>query len=527
MKRMLWLWLILAVVLGNACCVDSQQKPAQSESIPRTSEPAAPTAAPAAAAASTAKPTSEPIVLAGQAYRGDETALSLVLTAEEMPLLDRFSRLETLDLSGSACYAQILAYAQAHPQVRVVYTVDVEGQAVPSDAEELTRSALTDPGLLTYLPRLKSVTMSAPLPLAEAEALHAAAPQASLGGELTFAGLTVPLDAEALDLSAIAPEDVDDCRRAVALLPQLKQVELDPAEGESPWTLEEAGSLVVQYPDLLVQYTATVFGVTFSLTDEVVSFNRIDLKDQEAELRRILPYMAHVGRLDMEYCNIPDERMAELRSDFPAPKIVWRVFLKGRYHCRTDAIMIRFSNDSDGERLYDKDTHPLIYCNELKYVDLGHDKITDAYFTAYMPELEVLILAVGEITDISALKNCPKLEYLEIFTGHLTDISVLAELKNLKHLNMANNKISDITPLFELNLERLFLSRNPIPKEQIEAFRKRFPNCDVDSVLSNPTGGTWRKPGGRYTLLRKQLSYDNVSINTYSAFNQPWTPETP
>ena len=526
MKRLLWLWLLLAVVLGNACCDGAQQNPAQpvstqQGSIRHTSEPAAPTAAP------TVKPTSEPIVLAGQAYRGDEAALSVVLTAEEMPLLDRFSHLEALDLSGSACYAQILAYAQAHPQVRVVYTVDVEGQAVPFDAEELTLSALTDPGLLTYLPRLKSVAISAPLPLAEAEALHAAAPQASLGGELIFAGLTVPLDAETLDLSAVAPEDVDDCRRAVALLPQLKQVELDPAEGESPWTLEEAGSLVVRYPDLLVQYTATVFGVTFSLTDEVVSFNRIDLKDREAELRRILPYMAHVGRLDMEYCNIPDERMAELRSDFPAPKIVWRVFLKGRYHCRTDAIMIRFSNNSEGERLYDKDTHPLIYCNELKYVDLGHDMITDAYFTAYMPELEVLILAVGEITDISALKNCPKLEYLEIFTGHLTDISVLAGLKNLKHLNMANNKISDITLLFELNLERLFLSRNPIPKEQIEAFRKRFPNCDVDSVLSNPTGGTWRKPGGRYTLLRKQLSYDDVSINTYSAFDQPWSPDTP
>lgn len=345
---------------------------------------------------------------------------------------------------------------------------------------------------------------------------------------VVIGGMTLTGDEKELDLSAMAPGDIPACMEALGKLPHLEHVYLDPVEGTSPWTLEQAGALVVRYPDLLVHYTARVFGTIFRLTDEVVSFNDINLSNKVDQLRTILPYLAHVGRLDMENCGIPDEQMAQLRADFPAPKIVWRVHLKGvLYNCRTDAIMIRFSNDSDGERLYDKDTHPLIYCNELKYVDLGHDKITDAYFTAYMPELEVLILAVGEITDISALKNCPKLEYLEIFTGHLTDISVLAELKNLKHLNMANNKISDITPLFELNLERLFLSRNPIPKEQIEAFRKRFPNCDVDSVLSNPTGGTWRKPGGRYTLLRKQLSYDNVSINTYSAFNQPWTPETP
>ena len=327
-----------------------------------------------------------------------------------------------------------------------------------------------------------------------------------------------------LDLSCLAPEEIPTWIEALASFPHLEQVYLDPAAGPSPWTLEEAGELVVRYPEVLVHYSATVFGVTFSLTDEVVSFNKIDLSSKVEELKGILPYLAHVGRLDMEYCNIPDEQMAALREEFPAPKIVWRVFLKGIYHCRTDAIMIRFSNDSEGERLHDNETHPLIYCNELRYVDLGHDKITDAYFTAYMPELEVCIIAVGEITDISALANCPKLEYLEIFTGHITDLSPLAELKNLKHLNIANNQISDISPLFGLDLERLWMSRNPIPQEQIDEFCRRFPQCEVDYKLSNPTSGTWRSMSGRYKLLRKQFCYDRVQINSYSAFNIPYQP---
>ncbi len=339
-----------------------------------------------------------------------------------------------------------------------------------------------------------------------------------IGGQ-TFTGAE-----RKLDLSGLAPADIPACIEALGKLPQLEQVFLDPAAGPSPWTLEQAGALVVRYPDLLVHYTAKVFGVTFSLTDEVVSFNDIDLSGKVEELRGILPYMAHVGRLDMERCSIPNEEMAALRAEFPAPKIVWRVFLKGIYQCRTDAIMIRFSNNVEQERLHDKDTEPLKYCSEIRYMDLGHDKITDAWFTAYMPDLEVCIIAVGEITDISALANCPKLEYLEIFTGHITDLSPLRGLKNLKHLNIANNEIDDITPLFELNLERLWMSRNPIPQEQIDEFRRRFPNCEVDTTLSNPTGGTWRSLGGRYKLLRKQLCYDLLHINSYSAFNVPYQP---
>ena len=340
---------------------------------------------------------------------------------------------------------------------------------------------------------------------------------------LVLDGQTLTGDEQGLDLSGLAAEDIPGWTDALVQLPRLQEVFLDPAEGDSPWTLADAGQLIARYPDLLVHYTTEAFGVTFSLTDEVVSFNKIDLSDKVDELEALLPCMVHVGRLDMEYCNIPDEQMAELRAAYPNPKIVWRVFVKGIYHCRTDAIMVRFSFNADMNRLYDKDTHPLIYCNEMKYLDLGHDKITDAYFTAYMPELEVCILAVGEITDISALANCPKLEYLEIFTGHVTDISVLAELKNLKHLNIANNQITDISPLFELDLERLWCSRNPIPQEQIEEFQRRFPDCEVNTTASNPTGDGWRGKTGyapRYKLLREQFCYYYPAI-TYSAFDVP------
>ena len=360
--------------------------------------------------------------------------------------------------------------------------------------------------------------------------LWAAPARAETGAEpVVIGGRTLTGDETELDLSALPPADIPACIDALSKLPGLRQVELDPPKGQgsSTWTLDQAGTLVVRYPDLLVHYTASFLGIPFNLTDEVVSFNNVNLYHRVDQLRAILPYMAHVGRLDMENCSIPDEAMAELRDTFPSPKIVWRVKLR-KYSCRTDVVMIRFSNNVDSERLHDGDTKPLMYCNEVKYLDLGHDRITDAWFTAYMPELEACILAVGEITDISALAKCPKLEYLEIFTGHITDLSPLSGLKNLKHLNIANNQITDISPLFELELERLWLSRNPIPKEQIDEFRRRFPACQVNTTSGNPTGEGWRGANGlaaRYVLLRKQFCYDTPRISSYSAFNDPNRPQ--
>lgn len=459
------------------------------------------------------------IFLAGQAFSGQETELKAALTAEEFETLELFPRLTHVDLSGSACYEQIVAYQATHPNVSVQYTVRLDDAEIPFDTEELSLPRLTDPSRMAYFPRLKQLSVAEPLTPHQLESLTAAAPEASLSYRLTFAGRTVDCTETELNLSDISPTEAEECIQAVLLLPNLLFVQLNTPEGTSPWTLEEAGKLITSRPELQVSYTANAFGVTFSLTDEVVSFNGIDLSDKTEELRRILPYMVHVGRVDMEYCNIPNEQMASLRADFTSPKIVWRVFIK-QFSCRTDAIMVRFSDGSVGRQLTDADTGPFIYCNEVRYLDLGHGAIEDAYFTAYMPDLEVCIIAVGKITDISALQNCSKLEYLELFTGRLTDISPLSSCKNLKHLNICLNQITDISPLFELNLERLWMSRNPIPQAQIDEFRSRFPDCRVNSTISDPTDGGWRV-SPRYGLLCRQFCYSQSHVTSYSEFDMP------
>ncbi|MBQ6333225.1 MAG: hypothetical protein IJI34_10765 [Clostridia bacterium] len=511
---------LLALVLLFGCTPDPVQQPeADASSMP--SEPPAPAPAP------TPVPTPEPILLNGKTFSGDETELSLVLTAAEMPVLERFPNLAVLDLSGSECYDAIEAYRAAHPDVDVRFTVPVEGRDVPHDTEELSISAPVDPALLSHLHALRHLSVTEPLSPADAEALLAVLPAEALTYSVSFCGLTVPSDADSLDLSEVSPEQLDEILPALPVLPSLSRIRLDPESGASRWTLEQAGEIERVRADVLVDLTVTVFDTTFNLTDESVTFLKIDLSDRLDEVRNVLSCAPHVGRMVFDQCKIPDEQLAELRSEFSSPKVVWRIFMK-YYSCLTDVIMIRFSDNDELRKLYDKDTAPLVYCNEVRYLDLGHDHITDAYFVANMPDLEVLILAVGDGTDVSALKNCPKLEYCEIFSCHVADISALANCTELEHLNICRTEITDITPLYGLKkLKRLWLSRSPIPTEQIEEIQRLLPDCIVDTTAYDPTGEGWRYYGyyidnytPRYRLLREQMCYDRLWIRSYSEYDR-------
>ena len=84
-------------------------------------------AAPAAAEPSdpaSAVPTSEPVFFgSGASFSPDATELTVVVDADEYELLDRFPALASVDLSGSPCCPELLAWTEAHPDVSVRYTV--------------------------------------------------------------------------------------------------------------------------------------------------------------------------------------------------------------------------------------------------------------------------------------------------------------------------------------------------------------------------------------------------------------------
>ncbi len=459
----------------------------------------------------------------------DETEIMVsptVKTPEEViRALEDLPEIRSLDLRANTfSNEQLTELLEARPDIEFRYRVNVQSYRIDNDAEEIELPAkkikkwnsLREE--LAMLKDLKHVTVTGALSPDEAARLLNSTKDTNyeLSYSIAFNKSEIASDEEVVDISGLSPSAFDDIAMVLQQLPKVKKVNLMTKKGTTKWTLEDAERLMNIRDSLLVDFKMEAFGVTFSLADEVVSFNDIDLRKKLDEVKELLPHLRRVERLEMMNCKIDNETMAALRDEFPQPKIVWSVTIGGYRPIPTDAIMIKLSA-AGARTLQDKHVKALKYCRELKYIDLGHNKLHNLEFVAYMPDLEVCIM-YDPISSLKGIENCKKLEYFECFSCMISDLTPLASCTELKHLNLCYNKITDITPLYGLTkLERLWISRNKIPNNQIEKFKRLVPGCVVNTTTHDPTGEGWRKdkdaPDGyapRYALLRKQFLYDET-----------------
>ncbi|CAL6099820.1 leucine-rich_repeat domain-containing protein [Hexamita inflata] len=84
---------------------------------------------------------------------------------------------------------------------------------------------------------------------------------------------------------------------------------------------------------------------------------------------------------------------------------------------------------------------------QLVYLDLSYNKITDISIIATMPGLTSLILSNNQISDISPLASLNNLKELKLDYNLIEDISVLKPLMNLGRVWLFNNKITNLEPL--------------------------------------------------------------------------------
>ena len=423
---------------------------------------------------------------------------------------------------------EVVALRQARPEMDIQYLVTIQGRKDDAGMKslELAAADITDWNALAqeigYLPNLEQIIITGAITPEQAAYLLEGAGAIPVSYSVSFQGRTISSEDTEADFSDLPASELGAIKAVLSVLPKVSRVNLDPAQGESKWTLDEADQLQTLREGMVVNYTTKSFGVSFSLADEVVSFNKKNLKRKVEEVRLLLPYLRNVKRVDMEDCSIDNETMAALRDEFPQVKIVWRVKVGG-YSVRTDAWMAKFSAGGS-KTLYDKDVANLKYCREMKYLDLGHNKIKHLDgFAPYMPDLEVCIM-YNPMSNIKGIEGCTKLEFFECYSCGLKDISPLAACTELKHLNVCYNNLSDITPLFGLTkLERLWISRNPnIPASQIAQFKELVPGCEVNTTTQNPTRGGWRyydeeftQITPRYALLREQFRYDETELRSY------------
>lgn len=459
----------------------------------------------------------------GARISSDTAALTLTtLSDEDILRMDYFTALTSVDATGCGDYGQIVKLMEHRPGLKVNYDVSLGSLACAPD----TASLVLENGdydfdtlmaNLTWLPELTAVHLRMPeLSQEQIGQLQEAYPQIAFTCSVELLGEEYDVDTTELDLSGLTSADLAKALEQLPLLPNVTTVDLNGEAGISSLTAGEVKQLMAALPNAVFHYSFDFFGHTLSTADEEVHIKNTKIGDDGIDaVRGALDILTNCKRFVLEHCQISNELMAQLRDEYrDRTKVVWRVYF-GEGSTMTDAEVIRAVYD-----LVDDNCDNLKYCEDVRYIDFGHNEWLDTCdFVAGMPNLEYIILSGAPIRNLEGFRNCKKLKLLEIaFCEYITDLSPLAECTQLQMLNISNTHALDLTPLDELPLTHLVARTNPsgkcrIPQEEQERFLAQHPDCWTSFEGAQPYGVGWRYAENdkdyldHYKLLRTVFRY--------------------
>ena len=316
-----------------------------------------------------------------------------------------------------------------------------------------------------------------------------------------------------IDLSRMNPEDVPTVSEQLSQLKGYYKINLMREDGTSPLSVTDVKTLQESAPEIHFDYEFDLFGQRVSTTDRRIVYTNVPIGNEgEEEIRNALSILYRCEYFCLDDCGIDDEVMDRIRSDFPRTKVVWRVHVANK-SALTDDQVIRMTHG-----INDAVTGPLQYCNEVVYMDLGHDSgITDIFFIEHMPKLECIILSDAKMKDITPLSYCPNLTWVElVYCDRMTDITPIADMESVRYLNISYSGIRDFTAIDGMNLERFCAIAIGFTDEMLEAYQQSHPDTLVINS-GNPYGYGWRYNDYGYTFywyywdMRKAFRYVDPS----------------
>ena len=464
----------------------------------------------------------------GRITNNSDSVSVATLSVEDVEVLVKYlPNLKKVDASQCSDYGVLETLKAQLPYVEVVYTVDLGGKAVEPDASELVLEVgdyaletLTEN--LLYLPNVKTIQLKTPeITLEQVDALREVYPEIAITCTVEILGQEFDAETTELDLSAMSSDDVADFVEKLPMLPNLTYVDLMGGSEESRLTKTDVKALQDAAPQVVFNYFFDFYGVTISTADEQVHIKNTKIGDEgEETIRQTLDIMTNCSRFVLENCRISYDLLAKIRDDYrDQTKLVWRVEFGGG-SALTDVEVIRCTYD-----LVDDNCANLIYCEDVRFMDIGHNEWLDAIpFVAGMPNLEGIIVSGAPIKDLTPFKNCKNLRFLEIaFCEYIEDLSPLSNCTSLQLLNISNTHALDLTPLDDLPLTHMCARTNPSGKSRVSAdeqarFIAQHPDCWTSFEGAQPYGVGWRydedeiTPLPYYALLRCVFKLDESII---------------
>lgn len=461
------------------------------------------------------QPEPEPIQLGGQLLTEETTELTLkageaalddILTA--LPQLPGLAKLTLPDTDLSA--AQLQQVRSACGGAELVYTVEIAGRSYGPETTELDFSSLTEEEMLAaaakleLLPAVTVIRLSGEdgdlsLSAGQLDTLREKFSGKSLEYSVSLLGQSYGPETDRLDLSAMTPEELPAVLEKLPLLPRLQELELMDAEGVSQLSMADVKALMDALPEgAKAHYTFQLFGIACSTEDTRFVYDSSRAPEEwESQIRQALDIMPDCEYFCMDCRGLNNEVMASIRDAYPKTKVVWRVYIAS-FNMLTDETIARLTHD-----LTDENIAPLKYCNDVVYMDIGHNSyLHDISFVSNMPNLECVILSSSPTDDLSPFANCKKLVWMELcYCGYVKDLSVFQDHPTLKYLNVSHTHVSDLSVLDNVALERFVCIGTDASQEDQDSFVEKHPDCLTVYEGRQCYGYGWRYNDAGYTFF--------------------------
>ena len=414
------------------------------------------------------------------------------LTDEDVARLDYFPQLKKIHAETCRDYDQLLALYQRRKDCEVSYQVNIGGRAYPQNSKKVLAPELTeeDAARLCYLPQLQELDATGCLDYPLLMKLEQEHPEWKItysiliGGQEYDMGLT--------DLSA-ENASYEELVGALTVMKELKTITLTNPKA----TGEELIQLRKDYPNVTIRWNLQVLDRLISDDVEEVDISNLKLKDV-SEAEQIAGYFPNITKLIMSDCGIDDETMAAFREEKRSEyKVVWTVYMTKKCKARTDDTMFMPIKQLEWY-FQDDDSGPLKYCEDMIAIDLGHSRVRDISFVAYMPHLKYLILADTDVRDLTPLSNCKELVWLEIGWCAIESYEPLVECTALEDLNLGRT-FADPEPI-----SRMTWLKNLWCMERSSAvqynWRQALPDTRIVGVGNDVVAYGWRKLPNYYKM---------------------------